>query len=364
LAVVLVGYNVILGETATGEPIRLLNEDVLNGTIIMILVTCTISSFIVEKASRRIAITEGAKKDVATNEEDERILISLAYPETVYNLIDLAFLLQPSKHKSPLFALHVVDEQDTSGEGKAAGKRMMENAIKHAASTDNTIVPLNRFDLNISNGIVYTIKEHNITDVIIGLHHLAHERERFFGPTTEKILERTSETVFIYKAIQPINTLKRLVVLAPHNAEFEKGFTHWFNRIVNISRETGLPLHIHAAQPTLDILKKLNDNIEPSLNLTFALFDDWQDFLVFTREVKQDDLFIIVSSRKGYLSYSNDLEKLPKYLVKYFVNTSFVILFPEQIADDADSDLRPLQQNVEVLEKAGEYVKSIFTKSK
>jgi len=364
LAVVLVGYNVILGETAAGEPIRLLNEDVLNGTIIMILVTCTISSFVVEKASRKIAITEGAKKDVTPNEEQERILISLAYPETVNNLIDLAFLLQPDKHKSPLFALHVVDEQDTTGEGKASGKRMMENAIKHAAATDNTIVPLNRFDLNISNGIVYTIKEQNITDVIIGLHHLAHKRDQFFGPTTEKILEKTSETVFIYKALQPINTLKRIIVLAPHNAEFEKGFAHWFSRIVNISRETGLPLHIHAGQTTLDLLQKMNDNIQPSLNINFTVFDEWQDFLVFTREVKQDDLFIIISSRKGYLSYSADLEKLPKHLVKYFSNTSYVILFPEQMADYKESDLRPLQQNVQVLEKAGEYVKSIFAKSR
>src|SRR5690606_20029474 len=38
LAVVLVGYNLIIGESATGDPIRLLSEDVLNGTILMILV--------------------------------------------------------------------------------------------------------------------------------------------------------------------------------------------------------------------------------------------------------------------------------------------------------------------------------------
>jgi Kef-type K+ transport system membrane component KefB len=49
LAVVLVGYSIILSETPTGEPIRLLSEDVLNGTVLMILVTCTISSFITEK---------------------------------------------------------------------------------------------------------------------------------------------------------------------------------------------------------------------------------------------------------------------------------------------------------------------------
>lgn len=50
----MVGYNVILGETPAGDPIRFLNEDVLNGTILMILVTCTISSFTVKKQVCRL----------------------------------------------------------------------------------------------------------------------------------------------------------------------------------------------------------------------------------------------------------------------------------------------------------------------
>ncbi len=362
LAVVLVGYNVILGETVTGDPIRLLNEDVLNGTIIMILVTCTISSFVVEKASRQIALIEGAKKTVADNEMVDRIMISLAYPDTVNNLVDLAFLLQPNKTKSPLYALHVIDEQEASGDGEIAGKRMMEKAVKHAAATDNTIVPLKRFDLNISNGIVYTIKEHDITDVIIGLHHLVSANDSFFGHTTERILQRTSETVFIYKALQPINTLKKILVAVPPNAEYEKGFAHWFMRIANISKETGLPLIMYANKLTIGLLKKVKEEQAPSLNIIFEEFEEWQDFLIFSREVKQDDLFIIISSRKGYLSYSQELEKLPKYLTNYFASTSYVILYPEQNEDLSGLDLKPLKENVAVLGKAGEFVKSIFTK--
>ncbi|TNF43494.1 MAG: cation:proton antiporter, partial [Bacteroidetes bacterium] len=44
LAAVLIGYNVITGTTESGEPIRLLNDAVLNGTIVMILITCTIAT--------------------------------------------------------------------------------------------------------------------------------------------------------------------------------------------------------------------------------------------------------------------------------------------------------------------------------
>lgn len=54
LAIILVGYNIITGETASGEPIRLLNEDVLNGTILLILVSCGVSSFVVESAAKQM----------------------------------------------------------------------------------------------------------------------------------------------------------------------------------------------------------------------------------------------------------------------------------------------------------------------
>jgi Kef-type K+ transport system membrane component KefB/nucleotide-binding universal stress UspA family protein len=361
LAVVLVGYNVILGETPAGEPIRLLSEDVLNGTILMILVTCTLSSFTVEKASRKIALQENAKPDAADDEPDDRILISLAYPNTVNDLIDLALLLKPPKSKASLYALHVRDEQDTSESTEMAGKKMMEKAIKHAAATDNNIVPLNRFDLNISNGIIYTIKEHSITDLIIGLHHLSHAGDGFFGPVTEKILERTPETVFIYKAAQPINTLNRIVVAVPPKAEYEVGFQHWFNRIQTMSKGTGLPLFVYAQTDTLNYLRQINENEKSPLNIGYEPFDDWQEFLIFSREVKEDDLFIIISSRKGHLSYNPETEKLPYYLTKYFLKNSYIILYPEQLAGLTNANLRSLEENAELIDKAGTYMRNIFT---
>jgi hypothetical protein len=239
---------------------------------------------------------------------------------------------------------------------------MMTRAIKQAAATDNTIIPITRFDLNISNGIAYTIKEFSITDIIIGLHHLADEEHAFLGPITEKILEKTNETVFIYKSQQPINTLKRIIVAIPNNAEYEKGFQHLFNRIINIARETGLPLLIYSTVKTAKVLWELNENNGFAINISYSNFEDWSDFLIFSREVKRDDLFIIIASRRGYLSYTPNFEKLPKYLTKYFADDSYIIVYPKQIENLSDSDLKPFKENAEVLSKAGDFVKSIFNK--
>lgn len=330
LAIILVGYNIIIGESPTGEPIRLLNEDVLNGTILLILVSCGISSFVVEKASAKLALLEEKKGDHITVGDTDRILISLAYPELVTELVNFGLMLKSKSSAAPLFALHVIAEEERETE-HTKGKKMLERATALAAATNDAIIPLARHDSNISNGIIYTIKEQKITDVVLGLHHNAGPGGDFFGPIAEKILRRTLETVFIYKSQQPFNTLKRMVVAIPAKAELEPGFIHWFDKLTAIAREMGFPLVIYAGPATNQQLQQVNDSRPNPLDIRFNEFTNWDDFLIFSKEVKSDDLFVIVTSRKGHPSYQPQLDKLSYHLTKYFVENSFIILYPKQL---------------------------------
>lgn len=345
LAIILVGYNIIVGETPAGEPIRLLNEDVLNGTIILILVSCAISSFVVEKASQSLALEEESM-DLAAENSDERILISLAYPETVQDLVDMGLILKPRKSNIPVYALHIVSDENSSGSTQVAGRKMMDKAISHAAASENTLEPLTRYDINVSNAITYTIKEHAITDVLIGLHRQSSEIQ-FLGPVAGNILQRVNETVYIYKPLQPINTLKRIVAAIPPKAELEPGFIHWIGKVYNIAREAALPLVFYANDATIEAIQTVDQTRNTIVVKTFNTFRNWEDFLILSRELKQNDLFLIVSSRKGHISYTRELDKLPYYLHQYFNNFSLLIIFPKQLEsginmtdiEQADSNL-------------------------
>lgn len=329
LAIILVGYNIIVGETATGEPIRLLNEDVLNGTIILILVSCAVSSFVVEKASQTLALEEEILDQVADN-PDEKIMISLAYPETVQDLVDMGLILKPRKSTIPVYALHIVSDENSSGNNQVAGKKMMDKAISHAAASENTLLPLTRYDINVSNAITYTIKEHGITDVLIGLHRNSSELQ-FLGPVAGNILQRINETVYIYKPLQPVNTLNRIVAAVPPKAELEPGFIHWIGKIYNIAREAALPLVFYANEETIEAIQTVDQNRKTMIEKTFSTFKNWEDFLILSRELKQNDLFLIISSRKGHISYTRELDKLPYYLHQYFNNFSLLMIFPKQL---------------------------------
>lgn len=369
LAVVLVGYNIIIGETPEGEPLRLLNEDILNGAILMILVTCTISSLVVEKASRKMAVLEEGNDTASREADKQRILISIAYDDTINDLVDLALMLKPSASRAPIYALNVVDEQDSESNSQAAGKKMMEKAVKHASATDHEIIPLIRYDQNISNGIIYSVKEHQVTDLLIGLHKENNKSDSFFGAVAERILKKTTETIYVYKPVQPLNTLQRILVAVPPKAESEPGFYHWFDILYYLSRETGLPLIIYASPDTIIRMQQTNEFRKAPLQIQYIPFSDWDEFLFFSGQVRYNDLFIILTSRKGHISYQSELEKLPYYLDKYFESISFIVLYPAQLdhvvnleMDSLEKTLmnNPLPENIELINKAGDYVKRMF----
>jgi hypothetical protein len=295
----------------------------------MILITCTISSFRVEKTSQQLALLQ---ENAPTEKEGQtgRILISLAYPETVTELIDLGLMLKPRHSGIPVYALNVISDENKESKPASMAKKMMEKAVSHAAATENAIIPITRHDVNISNGIIYTLREQNITDLIIGLHHDTNQKN-FLGPITEQILKHTSETVFIYKSVQPFNTLKQIIAAVTPKAELEPGFAHWYAKLATIAKEAGLPLQIYGTKETIKELQELQNTMKPEGKIDFQEFHNWDDFLILSREVRKNDLLVIVSSRKGHDSYQAQLEKLPYYLSTYFMANSFMMLYPQQV---------------------------------
>lgn len=371
LAIILVGYNIITGETAAGEPIRLLNEDVLNGTILLILVSCGVSSFVVEGASKKLALEQDEGEENAIHEQaNEKILVSLAYPDMVTQLVDFGVMLKSKKTHTSVYGLNVIDDERESGNNAASSKKILEKAMAHAAAAENSIIPVTRYDSSISNGIVYTIKEHGVSDIVIGMHKQA-DQHNFLGDKAGNIIKRIHETIYIYKPTQPLNTFKRIVVAMPPGAETEPGFLHWLKKLMSIAKEAGIPINFHGTLETNEAIRKITERSADVVKIHFNEFDNWDDFLIFTRELKMNDLFIIVSSRKGHNSYLPQLNKLPYYLSNYFVEQSLIVLYPKQLElginmgniEQADSYLiETISEQIGAIGKAGKYVKGLFKK--
>ena len=328
LAAVMVGYNVILRHTDTGEPVRLLNESVLNGTILMILVTCTMASFSAQKGAQNLALADMSDTDSDNSVEVERILIPVSYEHNVDELVNLSTVIKSKKNKSGLYALNVVDSRETDEKVLKRAKKILNQAVVTASAADNHVQDLIRYDLSIVNAIIGVIKERNITDLVLGLHKEKGISTSFLGKITEGLLSQSHTTTLIYKPAQPLATIKRHLVVVPDKAEKEVGFTLWVAKIWQVANNTGAKIVFYASGQTLSALKEIY--AKRPIAAEFVEFGDWEDFLIVFRDIrKDDDLWIVLSRREGP-SYHANMGRVPGYLNKYFQENSFVLIYPSQ----------------------------------
>ncbi|KFD38759.1 sodium/hydrogen exchanger [Schleiferia thermophila str. Yellowstone] len=371
LAAVLVGYNIILNveeikaAEAIGEviePVRLLNDSVLNGTILMILVTCTIASFAAQKGAQALALKEMSNEESdEQTEEEERILIASHQEKQVEELVQLALLIKSPKNKSGLYGLTVVEEYGDEITDKAA-KRILEKAVITASGADVRLQDILRYDVNVVNAITGTIKEKKITELILGLNPQKGLSKNFLGNLTEGILAKNNVTTLIYKPAQPLATIKRHLVVVPDKAEKEIGFLFWMYKIWNISKNSGAKVVFYSTENTSKIIKSINER-QP-INCEFNVFDDWDDFLILSRDVRIDDNIIIQLSRPHKPSYQLNMVKVPHYLNKYFMQNNFILVYPIQYITEHSENLDlknpSMTDSIEKLDDLGKTIAKIF----
>lgn len=368
LAVVLVGYNIILNKAEIAaaalqnqviEPIRLFDENVLNGTILLILATCTIAAFIAQKGARNIALLESSENPSENLKTIERILIPLSNLGTTNELINLSVTIKSKKNKKGLYALNVIDNNSSDSAAEKKGRKLMEKALVAVSATDNSLNELIRYDLNIVNGISSVVMENKITDLVLGVHNNTNISDSFLGHFTEGILTKCNTTTLIYKAAQPLATIKRHLVIVPEKAEIEIGFSAWITKVWNIARNTNTKMVFYAVEETLNEIKSIHE--KHPIDAEFVHFNDWNNFLSITHEIKEDDNLIIILSRKEYMSYHHIMSKIPSYVNTYFKTNSFIIIYPKQMGINDLSTLNLKDTSpIEPMEKLDEIGKSIL----
>lgn len=329
LAAVMVGYNIIISETPEGEPVRLLNEAVLNGSILVILVTCTIASIVAQKSGEKIAaetaLTNKAEEDNPDN--SQKILIATNTLEKTEQLVQLALNIKSPSNTDQLYVLNIVNKQDAPDESDKAGKKILELAVQTGASADVIVKDILRYDDNIINGITGEVKANKISDLILGYSTKPYSSAKNIA-FINGILDNDKTATYVYNPVQPLSTLKKIIVVIPRNAEKEPGFLNWITALWSLAKNCGGGVKFFAASNMEPILKAMNDR--NPIEFSFEEFLHWEDILILSREVSNNDLIAFILSRPAHRSYNTEMDKMFSYLDKYFRDNNFLLIYPMQ----------------------------------
>ncbi|WP_289287023.1 cation:proton antiporter [uncultured Duncaniella sp.] len=327
LAVVMIGYEM-----------HLFDVTVLNGTVVMILVTCTVSSFGTERAASRLKIQlleqadEDSVKDDATTHP--RTLVAISNPLTAPSIVDLALSMRfpDTSVVGDLYALHV--RNDNSASSKAIGRNSLDVAERAASAVETSLTAIERFDLNFITGVLNTMEERDITELVLGIHRRTSIIDSFLGEKIEQLLRSTNRMVVMSRCFIPLATVTRILVAVPKKAQFETGFRRWVQAVGNLGRQVGCRVEFWCEDSTAPLIRTVITQSKLGIRMSFSTVASYDDFVIKSSEINDDDLLIVVSARRSSVSFDSDMDAVPEYLQKYLAGNNLIVIYPGQFGSE------------------------------
>jgi len=329
IAMVIVGMGM---RTPGGSP--LIDENMLNGIVIMILFTCIISSLVTDWAAQRITLRDRLMPSEDHTDDDEKILVPVKYKEYANSLISMAIMARNPKLHRPIVALNVVYDDDNMRRNQEDGVRILRQVEQYAAAADVPIQTQVRVAANIANGIKHAFKEFQASEILIGMHMHEQVSPKFWGQFHQSLFNGLNRQIFMARLYHPLNTLRRIQVAVPSRAQYEPGFYRWLERLSRIAENLECRVQFNGRMDTLQMVNQFVQNRHPNVRAVYVEMPHWNELPKLASTIADDHLFVVVTARKGTVSYKTAMERLPEELTKYFNGKNLVIIFPDQYGDD------------------------------
>ena len=336
IAMVMVGMNILIGPNT-----YLVNDDMLNGVVIMILFTCIISSLITDWSSQKIILRDKELPEAEDEKKgnDEKILIPVRYPEYADSLMDLALLVRNQKLNRGLVCLNVVYDDKDMRYNQEQGRQLLDHCSQLAAATDVMTQTQVRIAANIANGIKHAFNEFQCSEIIIGMHMHPERSPKFWGEFHQSLFNGLSRQIIMARVIQPLNTIRRIQVAVPSRAEFEPGFYRWLERLSRMAGNLDCRIQFHGRTETLALINEYIQNRHHEVRADYALMNHWNEMPQLAAQISNDHMLVVITARKGTVSYKTALERLPEEITRFFSGTNLMIIFPDQHGDSSGDQL-------------------------
>ncbi len=319
LAVILVGYKA-----------KILDENILNGTVILILATCIVASFVTERAAKNlvVAMEDETYSQNKSQEINEHIVLPIANNINLEKALDFALLIKDKKSSYPLSILTVVPNNREAERNITRARQKLKQLIDHATASETRAEVIAAIDFNIFSGIARTAREIMANIIILGWPQRTGIIDQFFGKKLEVLLSNTDKTVFVCHFEQPLSNHKRIVVVLPPLAELEQGFDNWMGKLTKLASELGIGILYYCNPETESAIGRYTKRSKITQKNKFQILEIWESVLDGKHPIERDDLLLFISSRRSGISFLPMMVNLPAKLEEKYSRNSKIIIYP------------------------------------
>lgn len=327
---------VALAIVTLGHSLGLFDQLILNATVLVILVTCSLAPIITSAGAPKLKIAmleEDEERDQRTLRRGRinNSLITVATPESAVPLVETAILMRSEVGRHEFYALHV--RNDNSRAARELATESLRAAKETASAVDIPIELLDRYDLNTVTGVINAIEERDITEIFLGLHRRQTVIDSFFGAKVDALLRATNRMIIISRMMIPVSTVSRIVVYAPPKAQYETGFSRWIRGVARLTRQVGCRIIFCSPRDMQPLIRGVIYHENYGIRCEFREVEDWDDFILLTNRIRPDDLLTVIGARVNSVSYGVAMAEMPSFLQRYYAAHNLMFIYPEQFGE-------------------------------
>jgi Kef-type K+ transport system membrane component KefB len=321
LAIILVGYDA-----------KILDENTLNATIILILITCMVSSLVTERAARELLIKQGLI-DQHLNRIDqqnvfEKYLLPISNQWSINRFLELSVIFRKNVKHIPLHVLQVVPADFPENELDKDDEFTL-NLKKTAAELDTPVSFHREPDFHIASGISRVANQVDAHYILLGWPQKSGLIDRVFGEILDNVLDTATQHLVVCRLQLPLVAHQKLIISLPPLAFTEPGFTDCFKKWMQLSLELHLDVVIFCTQETKSYIKKLSASNYNFKNWKFKVTDLNQNWFRSLEDYKtnKEDLLVLMPGRPASASFLLEQKEIPLYIEERFPENSVLLFY-------------------------------------
>ncbi|MEY3236213.1 MAG: hypothetical protein RI883_314 [Bacteroidota bacterium] len=360
LAIIMVGFEN-----------NILDIKIVNGTVLLILITCLVASFVTENAGKRLLVEMAEKGDADTNEtrlRNQHLLLAINELKGNELLLDFAMMITNRKVINPISVVSVLPNNEEAERKIRSSRKALDEIVKHFSGGDSKVNAIATIDLNLSSGIARVSKE-LVTDlVVLNDSRNMNLLKRIVGDDRDHLLDVCDKTIFFCQFEKVALSYDKVVVICPKLAELESSFVLWVERILRFAKELSLKIELYASVITFEKWNRICEVNKLLSNTTLFEIEELDDFFIINTKKSKNDLVVFCSARTGGVSYNAGIDSFPSKIEKGYLDNDSIVIYPSQNTSEnlygnyEDFDSSAISKGVEAIQKIGKEVGNIFKK--
>lgn len=284
LAVVQVGFN-----------IGLFDETVVNGSIVMILATCTIAPTVMARFGPEVAKHQVQLAAAEPEAQRQRIMVGLPSLVGAGSVIDLALLLRDAAHRQPLYLVHAVRDDSEASKALASAEKMLNSAVSLCSSADVPAETSTSIDHTTGAALARASKEVLATHVVLGWGCEPAKGQAVLGSTIDELLRTTTSTVVLFRSRQPVSTTQTVNVAIPPLRFDPEGFVQAAVVVKRIAQQLGAPVEVSCDMNTWKAYEEAFRSAKPAVTTKHRPLESWDSLTqALLDRMTSSDLLVVL----------------------------------------------------------------------